>query len=271
MLTVHMSGLMYFHGCHASQKFALVPNGMTPISRASHSHSIPTHYASFWIEEKDLDVNHHWWPNQKELRKLSIKHEDGSVEPANVWEFRLPMPDQEVLPAVTFPDEWDEPARMHCFEHTLPKLQRIHPGFEIDLDTPDAIARVPIRGGKLEVFEFNRVASVKWTIRHHLNPIRINVNQFWITLTSRDAEIVFSNNSDLLERDYKERHDCGPDDPNNHFFLYEKLQKNDDGHNLRVPCYPENLDPLFTQHSYLRKLASARTFLNDSGCTGTCC
>ena len=49
-----------------------------------------------------------------------------------------------------------------------------------------------------------------------------------------------------------------------------KIEKHRKGSGLVIPCYRHDLQPLFYQHAYLRKLASD-TRLNDSGCTGSCC
>jgi hypothetical protein len=257
-----MSGLMYFNGCHTTMKEALVPNGTEP----PHDYpNIPTHYASVWVEADDLD-HYHWWPDPElhQKRQLVFKNKDSDEETAYVHEFRIPEP-----AIVTFPDELDAPAHFHRFEYALPRLQRPDNYFEVDLDNPNVIARVSIRGGELHVYVFKKVASVKWTIKHPADPMKIRANQYSITLTPQANEIVFSNNSDLLEGDYQ-GHDCDVADPDNHFYLYSQIEKRRNGSGLVIPCYPKNLQPLWYQHAYLKKLNDIRR-LNDSGCTGSCC
>jgi len=265
MLTVHMSGLMYFNGCHTTKKEALAPNGTRP---PADYPKIPKHYASIWVESDDLrEAN--WWPDlprdkRHRLLPLEFKNRDDETEKAWVHEFRIPEP-----AAVTFPDELDAPAHFHRFEYALPRLQNADNDFEVDVDDPDAIARVSIRGGNLGVYVFKKVASVKWVIKHPADPMKIRANQYSITLAPQANEIVFSNNSDLLENDYQ-GHDCDQLDPNNHFYLYSRIAKDKNGSGLIIPCYPQNLQPLWYQHAYLKKLNDI-TRLNDSGCTGTCC
>lgn len=262
MLTIHMSGLMYFNGCHAKRKEALVPDG----TRWLPSHpDIPTHYASVWIESKDLKTSH-WWPEQQCERKIEFKDGSGQVtETVYVTEFHIPE-----RATVTFPDRHDKPSYFDSFERDLPKLKQLNNSFEVDLKNPEVIARVSIRGGHLAVYEFKKVASVKWTIEHPSNPMAIKANNYSITLKPEAAEIVFSNNSNLLADDYPPGHDClNTPDPNNHFYLYSRLEKHRDGSGLVIPCYPTHLKPLAYKHAYFRKLASGR--LSDSGCTGTCC
>jgi hypothetical protein len=256
---------MYFNGCHSDEKEALLPNGTKPLKRHPN---IPPHYASIWVEPQDLDKDKvNWWPRQTIERTLEIKDESGQVvETSYVSEFRIPEP-----ATVTFPDKSDKPVHFHRFETDLPRLQEIDDVFEVDLDTPDVIARVSIRGGKLRVYKFKRVASVKWTIEHTDEAMEIKANQYSITLKPHVNEIVFSNNSDLLSGDYQPGHDCSDEpDPDNHFYLYSRIEKDRDGSGLVIPCYRDDLRPLVFQHAYLRKLASDPR-LNDSGCTGSCC
>jgi len=244
---------MYFNGCESPAKEALLPNGTQPLD---YYPNIPPHYASVWVEPDDLETDH-WWPGQKYRRELG--------DTAYVWEFRIPEP-----AIVTFPDQRDAPARFHCFEYALPKLKLDNNEFEVDLDCPNVIARVLIRGGNLAVYAFKQVASVKWTIKHPDEAMEIKADGYSITLKRETREVVFSNNSDLLAPDYHGGHDCLPTaDPDNHFYLYSQLEKNRYGGGLKIPCYRHDLEPLWYHHSYFKRLQNGP--LNDSGCTGTCC
>lgn len=257
MLTVHMSGLMYFDGCHSEKKLALVPNGRRPDVAAGVPGYIPPHHASIWVERGEIRA-HHWPPNEIFEYELEILLPNGELGRAPVTEFRIPEP-----AIVTFPDTQDYPAVFGDFENTLPRLQQIDNAFEVDFDGPDIIAQVPIRGGSLDTFDFKQIASVKWTIAHATDPITICANEYFITLTPENAEVVFSNNSDLIRPEPKGCCD------RNHFFLYAKIEKRRDGRRLEKPPYSSGLDPLQFTHTYLKFLS--RKPLDDSGCTGTCC
>jgi hypothetical protein len=252
---------MYFSGCESPAKEALLPDGTQPPKEYP---TIPPHYASIWVEADDLETDN-WWPEQKRKRTLVFNNSDGVKETAYVWEFRIPE-----LAHVTFPDLGDAPARFHCFEYALPKLKLDNNHFEVDLDKPNVIARVSIRGGNLAVYVFKQVASVKWTIKHPDDPMEIKADGYSITLKRQTREVVFSNNSDLLDPKYQGGHDCSSAaDPDNHFYLYSQIEKRRDGRGLVIPCYRHDLEPLWYHHSYFRRLQGGP--LNDSGCTGTCC
>jgi hypothetical protein len=219
---------MYFNGCHSDKKEALLPNGTKPLKK----YDIPPHYASVWVESQDLDEDKiSWWPGERKDRKL-VYVSAGIAKTAYVTEFRIPESAD-----VTFPDESDAPAHFHRFESDLPRLQEIDDVFDVDLDTPDAIARVSIRGGKLRVYKFKRVASVKWTIDHPDDPMQVRANQYFVTLKPQTSEIVFSNNSDLLPPDDQTGHTFR-DAPykDNHFYLYSRIENDRDGSGLVIPA-----------------------------------
>jgi hypothetical protein len=256
-----MSGLMYFNGCHSTEKEALLPNG----TKRLRKYDIPPHYASIWVDSQDLDESQtHWWPGERKDRTLVFDIVAGITGTAYVSEFRIPEQAN-----VTFPDKLDPPAQFDRFESALPMLQKIDDVFEVDLDTPDVIARVSIRGGKLRAYKFKRVASVKWTIDHPDDPMTVRANQYFITLKPQTSEIVFSNNSDLLAHGDQTPHHVDTYE-DNHFYLYSRIEKDRDGTGLVIPGYSDNLEQLAYQHPYLIKLASI-LHLSDSGCTGTCC
>lgn len=265
MLTVHMSGLMYFHGCNAvGEKVALLPNGMRP--DFEESDPIPPHYASFWVESGQVDKDLTSWPevdpSWPEGPRLRTEYEFPIPGENRVTEFRIPYPALGPTP-ITFPDVTDAPARFHCFDYALPKLERN--GFKVNLATPKAIARVKISGGALEVFNFKEVASVRWTIANDPNPIKIQASEHLIALKRSDAEIVLSNNSKLVpKRDETQG--------KKHFKLYAKLDMHENEGCLNDPPRPNNLDPLQFDHPYLRYLDILYPErLPDAGCTPTCC
>jgi hypothetical protein len=257
-----MCGLMYFNGCHTSQKEALVPDGTRPLLGYP---GIPRHYASLWIESKDLAPEiDYWWPEEKHERKLEFTDKQGQPASALVTEFRIPTPAK-----VTFPDALDAPAHFHSFEKDLPRLQDLDDVFEVDLDNPEVIARVAIRGGNLEVYEFNEVAVVRWTIDPPNKPMMINADQYSITLKPQATEVVFSNTSWLLDRE-KPIRDYDEAYADNHFRLYARIEKRRDGSGLVIPASPKDLEELEYEHAYLQRISKVER-LNDSGCTGTCC
>ncbi|MEA2238297.1 MAG: hypothetical protein QOC81_3021 [Thermoanaerobaculia bacterium] len=201
MYAVHFVGLNYFNACKVGQKDVLVPNG-TPGS-GKDDDQIPQHFASLFIEEEQC-ASDDWWPEQKHIRPIQLEIKLGEFRTVNVIEFRLPE-----KPSATTP-----PANVHfeCKEKTLrnlnldqglPKLQTM--GFVLD-DEPDAIAKVPLPGGALEVLRFGASTIVRWLILEHDDPITITAHAGketkHVRLKKSDgqlvSEIVFSNTVDLL-------------------------------------------------------------------------
>jgi hypothetical protein len=202
MYTVSFVGLNYFNACKVGEKDALIPNG-TPGSGRDDNH-LPPHFASFFIEEDHYDTDD-WWPGQKYVRPIQLEIKLGEFRTVNVIEFRIP-------PKLS-PEAKPVELRFSCNEGTLknlnlddglPKLQPL--GFVLDKE-PDAIAKVPLPAGNLEVFRFGGSTLVRWLIEHHDDPITITASDDrprWVRLKKKSegplrAEIVFSNTIDLLQ------------------------------------------------------------------------
>lgn len=258
MLTVHMAGLMYFHGCSIDDKKALLPDGR------GGSGKIPPHYASIWVEHDQLDDDD-WWPGEKYTHDVIVEDEQGNEIEVQIHEFRIAEP-----AVVRFPDEGKDPARFVNLESTLPKLQEIDKSFEIDLDTPATIATIPIRGGSLTTYLFGEVGIVQWTIpdsRAMVIEAEAGKNTWTISL-KRDSgrfgtEIVVANTSDLLGKPEK--------DEDNHFALYGRLERRRRHGGLTPPEEIDVEDPLPFDHDYLKTLVHGGNELPAPGCTPTCC
>ncbi len=261
MFTVHMVGLMYFHGCTLDVKQALVPNGIRPQTR------MPPHYASLFVSADDCEADD-WWPDQKTEHPLTVVNDQGDEIKVRVVEFRIPEPAQ-----VLFPDEGDPQAEFMNLEETLPKLETIERRYEVDLEHADTICRVPIRRGALKAYGFNRAAIVQWRVQGHSGPITIaavtdQVTKS-VTLTQKTerlgTEIVFSNTSNLISPS----DDLDAD--RDHFQLYSVLGREAWSANLIPPTAPpKGLTPLPFDHAYL-KFLSARTEVPEPGCVPSCC
>jgi hypothetical protein len=272
MYTVHMAGIIYFHGCSADDKRALVPDGT--------SEKGMLHHASVWVEEADLDTDD-WWKDQKHLREVSVKNRVGDRVATKVFEFRIPKPAE-----LTFSDQLEKKAECIGFDDALPKLQVIDPHFVLDDHDVETIAQVPIRGGQLDVFAFGDASVVQWTVRKHPERITITAQAKdekakTITLkTTRGplgTEVAFTNTPELIDEnpngDHDHEHNGEHDSGNNgmgHFGLYRKLEKHRDGSRLTLPEQKENLKPLLAHHDYIRFLDS-KNEIGEPGCTPTCC
>ncbi len=200
MYTVSFIGLNYFNACNVDKHCdALIPNG-TPGS--GKDEGLPPHYASLFIEEDQYDSDD-WWPDQKHVRPIQLEIKLGEFRTVNVIEFRIPPKLRPETPPVEL--------RFPCREGTLknvnlddglPKLQPL--GFVLAKE-PDAIAKLPLPAGDLEVFRFGGSTLVRWQIKDYDDPITITAaddRPRWVRLKKSDgsppAEIVFSNTVDLL-------------------------------------------------------------------------
>jgi hypothetical protein len=261
MITVYMAGLIYHHGCTTDAKRALVPDGTM---------FRPRHYASLFIEA-DRIKRYDWWRGQKKVHDLTFV-EHGQTIKERVIEFRIPTRSE-----ITFPDDDNDPAKFLNLENGLPQIQSENKSskFEIDLDYPETIAEVPIRGGELSAYKFHHtgeqgaVAIVQWMIMNDANEIAINVRSLHdnktLILKSHKLEIVFSNTSDLISSGHRAKDDVS------HFMLYDKLNKNRPGGKLKDPG-PSTLEQLVPNHAYLKYLAQKEhPLLGGPGCTPTCC
>lgn len=218
MLTVHLAGLIYFDGCQHPEKRALVPDG------TKGEDGLPPHHASIWVEADRYDSDQ-WWPDSKFAHVLEVTERDGTLNKVFVLEFRIPTPSQ-----VAFPDEGNP--LDFAIENGLPSLKKLSDEFELDPENPEAIARIPLRGGKLETRSFGEVGVVQWTIKDTPDVITIqakpdrgaartltlrNVNELKKTaaLGVLGPEVVFSNAPDLIfwpsgrHADCCHRHDDG--------------------------------------------------------------
>ena len=199
MYAVHFVGLNYFNACKVGEKDVLVPNG-TPGS--GKDDQIPQHFASLFIEAEQCDSDN-WWPEQKHIRPIQLEIKLGEFRTVNVIEFRLPeKPLATTKPANVHFECKEKTLRNVNLDEGLPKLQTL--GFELD-DAPDAIAKVPLPGGALEVLRFGASTIVRWLISEHDDPITITAHAGketkHVRLKKTDgqlAEIVFSNTVDLL-------------------------------------------------------------------------
>ncbi len=204
MYTVSFVGLNYFNACRVGNHCdALIPNG-TPGSGKEEA-QLPQHFASLFIEEDRWDSDN-WWPDQKYVRAIQLEIKLGEFRTVNVIEFRIPpKPRPETYPVELRFSCNEGPGTLSNLnlDEGLPKLQPM--GFVLD-DQPDAIAKVPLPGGDLEVFRFGGSTLVRWLIEHHDDPITITASdekgRRSVRLKKSDgslpAEIVFSNTIELL-------------------------------------------------------------------------
>jgi len=201
MYTVNFVGLNYFNACTVRDRDALIPNG-TPGS-GNDEEGLPQHFASFFIEEEKCDSDN-WWPDQKIRRQIPLEIKIGELRTVNVIEFRVPPKERRETPPVQLRFSCSEGVLTNRnLDQGLPKLQPM--GFVLD-DHPDAIAKVALPGGDLEVFRFGGSTLVRWLIEHHDDPITITASddkeRKWVRLKKSDgalsAEIVFSNTIELL-------------------------------------------------------------------------
>jgi hypothetical protein len=160
-----------------------------------------------FIEEERCDSDN-WWPDQKHVRAIQLEIKLGEFRTVNVIEFRIPpKPRPETYPVELRFSCSEAPGTLNNLnlDQGLPQLQPM--GFVLD-DQPDAIARVPLPGGDLEVFRFGGSTLVRWMIEHHEDLITIKASDGKgsksVTLKKSDgsppAEIVFSNTIDLLPK-----------------------------------------------------------------------
>jgi hypothetical protein len=201
MYAVHFVGLNYFNACRVGEKDVLVPNG-TPGS-GKNDDPIPQHFASLFIEAEQCDFDD-WWPEQKHIRPIQLEIKLGEFRTVNVIEFRLPEKPSPLTKPVDLHFECSEKTLRNVnLDEGLPKLQKL--GFVLD-DYPDAIAKVPLPGGALEVLRFGASTIVRWLISEHDDPITITARTDketrHVRLKKADgqlaSEIVFSNTIDLL-------------------------------------------------------------------------
>ncbi len=297
MYAVNFIGLNYFNACTVGQRDVLTPNG-TPGS-GKDDDQVPEHFASLFIDE-DLCADDDWWPEQKHVRPVRLEIKLGEFRTANVIEFRIPAK----------PDQYTEPVDLHfpCRDRTLtnlnldnglPKLQTM--GFVLD-DRPDAIAKIPLPGGTLEVFRFGGATLVRWLISDHDDPITITAHDGKkarrVMLKKSDgplpAEIVFSNTVDLLAPLVMptqsqnmgvasggtmpvmhatsvagSMHNHGSA---GHFVLYAKLDKDRNEQKFESPKLPDpmKLKGAPFSNAYLAYLSSLEE-TPDPPCSGGCC
>lgn len=194
MYTVAFVGLNYFNACKEGQKEALIPNG----TKGSAGDHIPQHNASVFIETDQID-SHTWWKDQVFSHPVPLAVNLDESRTVEMMEFRIP---KEV--EIKFRCEEGTLENVNL-DQGLPKLQDVK-GFVLD-DHPDAIAKVPLPAGELEVFQFGSAALVRWLISQHKEPITITAfagnEKRRVTLKKSDeqipTEIVFSNTVDLLK------------------------------------------------------------------------
>jgi len=298
MYTVNFIGLNYFNACKVGERDVLVPNG-TPGS-GKDDDQIPEHFASLFIEE-DLCAHDDWWPEHKQVRPVRLEIKLGEFRTANVIEFRIPAkPDPDTEPAGVRFSCRDRTLTNLNLDDGLPKLQTM--GFVLD-DRPDAIAKVPLPGGALEVFRFGGATLVRWVISDHDDPITITAHDGKATrrvvLKESDgqvpAEIVFSNTVDLLAPLMSpggngqsrsmgvqsggmagmntdaagSMHNHGSA---GHFVLYAKLDKDRNEQKFESPKIPDamKLKPALFSNAYLAYLSSLDE-TPDPPCSGGCC
>jgi hypothetical protein len=259
MLTVHLAGIMYFHGCDAREKNVFVPDGTKGMGE------IPAHYASIWVEPTQRETDD-WFEGEKHSRQVKVPTDDGRIV-VTVLEYRIPY-----SATLTFPDGSGGPATFVNLVDTLQKLEDLAPDFEVDHSAPETIVKIPIRSGDLEAFEFKDVAVVRWTIA--------NPSSFTIIATSGSetksitlkeptegagVEIVFGNTSDLLNPS-----DGSKDEDHDHFKLFAKLRVGRKPDDIIWVTKKRRLGQLDFDHDYLSGLRSGPQ-IPDPGCEGTCC
>jgi hypothetical protein len=201
MYTVSFVGLNYFNACRVGERDALIPNG-TPGS-GTNEEGLPQHFASFFIEEELYDSDN-WWQKERIERLIPLEIKLGEFRTVKVIEFRVPPKSRPETPPVELRFSGDEGTLRNLnLDEGLPKLQPM--GFVLD-DQPDAIAKVALQGGDLEVFRFGGSTLVRWLIEHHDDPIAITAydgkDRKWVKLKKSGPlppEIVFSNTIDLLQ------------------------------------------------------------------------
>ena len=259
MATFYLTGLMYFDGCEEDEKRALLPDG------TDHD---PPHFASLFIEKVKYEPN--GWPGEIiDPRTVRIQGQDRQLV-----EFRIPK--RTVL---TFPDETDIPAECVDFEDGLPKLQDADPTFEPNLQDPDTIAEVVIRGGTLQPLLLHKIPVVQWTVNNQSGPITIKGRalganrqptgpEFTVTVPA-GTEVILSNSPDFIDVPVNP-HPHGNHTAAGHFELYDKIAKKADKTKLANAQAKKLVGKLKPTNAYLQYLEKLKRFETE-GCTGSCC
>jgi len=182
MLKVYVVGLIYFSGCDEEVKRAFAPDGTVA------KFGLPQHFASLWIKDTQVDLS----AGATQWAERQVH----SISGANVIEFRIPASVELVFP--------DQGNTLSCdaLDAVMPKLKKKKRKdedpeyFEIDEGGASTIARVTIRGGRLEPFEMKKnkkFGLVEWTIDNSSGP-EITAGARKIRFAPGvDAEVVFSN------------------------------------------------------------------------------
>ncbi|HEX7154214.1 MAG TPA: hypothetical protein VF618_22190 [Thermoanaerobaculia bacterium] len=269
MYKVMVGGLVFFNVGTANAPFALIPDGRT------NPGAEPPIYASLFIEPHQYATDD-WWPEERLDRQVTVVNNEGRRVAVPIKEFRIPQ-----FVELTFPVAKPGQVDVVNFDTTLPSLKQIDPGFVLDLGTADKLARVPIRGGRLEVFGVRDVATVQWTITDHSGPIRIlarTQNNDIRSITLHDdrglAEIVLTNIPDIIPGQGQQPGNAtvvanaAATGLGGHFQLYGKLNVGRDASKLTAPSDRPKLARLAFNHSFFRFIESRDEF-PDPQCVPT--
>jgi hypothetical protein len=296
--TVQMVGIMYFNVCSKNGENSCPPDArevLIPDGTQGDGH-IPPHLASLFIE-KDLCVRDDWWTAGRIEHQVQAMDEQGQLVTKRVIEFQIPQGDKPAT--IEFPYRGNGTFEAVNLDRLLPRIGTIDPQFELDLEHPSAIARIPLRGGRLEAFALNGgAATVQWTFETDSEPLTITAQSETSsgTVTVKavggrlGTEIVLSNTPDLLSRvqlptvvhtpgahehasadavaEHAGHGEGGVSHGGNedhHFKLYGKLEKHRNASRLNFPKDREDLP--FGTH-YLKAVSTVHL---ASGCTPTCC
>jgi hypothetical protein len=254
---VDFLGVIYFHRFKKSGGTVLLPDGRHPFPK------IAPHFASFFIEQRRVK-SADWW-------KAEPKEE---LEDIKVIEFPIPQPSQLAITSV-------EPVaeKPGCLSFggvdgldigghagNLPEITRIDNRLKIDADKANVIAKLPIHRGKLEARLFGKAAMTRLTVAEDVDLVVITARtndgkETKVLALENGTEIVLSNTSDLLTKQYAEN--------DTHFKLYGKLDIEQRYEKLKEPPL-KKLKRLGSSHPYLLLLDESGS-TPDPGCSNGCC
>lgn len=233
--TVQFVGLVCFYR-ESEAREALLPDGRNPIA------GIDPHFASIVVRSDAIDEMSGW---------------NGDADVAQ-GTFEL-VPCSISLEGADTPGPLDTSAQ----DDALPQLRRLDPNFEIDLNTAETIARLPIRQGTLAAYSVpGGTALISQLDVLHDGPITVTVTPLdgsepKILRLKPGTEIAIANTARL----YPNAAESG-----GHFRIYEKLSKNPV--NLSAPPEVIDLEPSMSQHPVFghKMPMNLNTDCSNTGC-----
>lgn len=273
-MKIDFIGVIYFlHQGH--ERLVLLPNG------TKDTHGVEPHFANFFLRKEDVSKYH--WPDMQTIRTTI----DGPVkEEVECLAFPILKPSDLTISPVSDVNRKGV-LNTDAHETFLPQVKSVNPDFRVNPKNVDAIARLPIRHGRITAFRIID-AAMSQLVLDNKEPIMIRAvsedGTKWIQLNS-EAEIVFSNTSDALKKDPQSvaPPDDSDDDPlvdpdnqplvpvtQNHFILFAKLDEHRAFDKLTKSSKFSELPDIESNHPYIRILESLDE-VPRGDCSNQCC